>query len=88
MEDEKVAIYIDGGNLYHKLKDLKVPNTTDFNYYGLCEYLARGRKIVVHRYYVGVVRAKKDDKKGQRLRKAQLVGTHFFVNFVYTLMDM
>jgi len=26
----RVAIYIDGSNLYHKLKDLKIEKTTEF----------------------------------------------------------
>lgn len=68
---ERVAIYIDGSNLYHKLKDISVPNTTYFNYKEFCSWLARDREIISLRYYVGVVRAKEEDKRGQRLRQQQ-----------------
>jgi len=68
---ERVAIYIDGSNLYHKLKDLGVPNTTSFNYSGLCDKLARGREVISYRYYVGAIRAKVGDAKGQQLRANQ-----------------
>ncbi|MFA5359013.1 MAG: NYN domain-containing protein [Patescibacteria group bacterium] len=70
-EKEKIAIYIDGGNLYFKLKELKIEHTTDFDYKGLCDYLARGREVVSYRYYVGTIRAGKDDKRGQKLRAGQ-----------------
>jgi len=69
---ERVAIFIDGSNLYHKLKELQVPNTTDFNYKGLCKKLARDREIISCRYYVGAIRAKEGDRKGQSLRANQL----------------
>jgi len=67
-----VAVFIDGSNLYHKLKDLHIPNTLNFDYKKLCEKLARGRDIISCRYYVGVIRAKNDDLKGQKLRANQL----------------
>ena len=69
---ERVAIYIDGNNFYHKLKDLKVPNTVNFNYLEFCNKLARGRNVVSYRYYVGAIRAKEGDIKGQQLRTGQL----------------
>jgi len=69
--NKRAAVYIDGSNLYHKLKDLKVENSTNFDYQGFCRLLARNRKIVSCRYYVGVVRAKENDAKGQKMRIAQ-----------------
>lgn len=71
IKQKRVAIYIDGSNLYYKLRDLDVPNITYFNYCGLAEWLARNRTIISKRYYVGVVRAKEDDERGQVLRKNQ-----------------
>lgn len=68
---KKVAIYIDGSNLYNKLKELKIPNTTEFDYLGLCKFLSRNRKIISCRYYVGVVRVKENNPKGQELRMRQ-----------------
>lgn len=70
--NERVAVFIDGSNLYHKLKDLKIPNTINFSYAGLCKKLARDREIISCRYYVGAIRARDDDKKGQSLRANQL----------------
>jgi len=73
MKDGKirVAIYIDGSNLYHKLKDFGVIKTSKFNYLALCNFLAGDRKIIPCRYYVGVVRAKDDDKFAQAMRSEQ-----------------
>ncbi len=68
----RVAVFIDGSNLYHKLKDLQVSNTINFDYIGLCNKLARDRKIISCRYYVGAIRAKEGDDKGQNLRANQL----------------
>lgn len=70
--NEKVVFFIDGSNLYHKLKDLQITNTSDFNYEGLCQKLARDREIVSRCYYVGAIRAKENDAKGQDLRANQL----------------
>ncbi len=74
MENEKrVAVYIDGSNFYFKLrsKEIDFSNITRFNYRGFAKWLAQDRKIVSNRYYVGVVRAGENNKKGQELRKEQ-----------------
>ncbi|MFQ5493726.1 MAG: NYN domain-containing protein [Candidatus Dojkabacteria bacterium] len=71
MEKEKVLAIIDGSNLYHKLKDLEIQSTGKFDYRGLIGWLARDRKVVSVTYYVGAVRTKRSDKKGQQLRKGQ-----------------
>jgi len=71
-KSKRVAIYIDGSNLYHKLRDLDISNATYFDYGGLAKWLARERKIISKRYYIGVIRAKESDKKGQILRKNQI----------------
>ena len=68
---EKVAVYIDGSNLYYKLKDLKVENTTEFSYKGLSDFLSRERQIVSIRYYVGVVKVKNDSIKASSMRQEQ-----------------
>lgn len=69
---QKIAIYIDGSNLYFKLKNLKIPNISQFNYQGLCEHLADKREIISCNYYVGVIKAKSNDIKGQHMREGQL----------------
>lgn len=71
MPNEKVAVFIDGSNLYHKLKELEIEHSTEFDYLGLCQKLARGRSIIFLGYYVGVVRAKANHAKSQALRKDQ-----------------
>lgn len=68
----RVAVFIDGGNFYHKLKDLKIKNKSQFGYRQLAEWLARDRALVYAGYYIGVVRAKPDDAKGQALRAGQV----------------
>lgn len=69
--NNRAAVFIDGSNLYHKLKDLKIKNTTKFDYFSLCKFLARNRKLTSHRYYVGIIRAKENDEIGQKKRQAQ-----------------
>lgn len=68
---KKAAVYFDGSNFYYKLRELEIPNITYFNYSKFSEWLARDRKIISKRYYVGVVRAKEGNEKGQQLRKEQ-----------------
>jgi uncharacterized LabA/DUF88 family protein len=70
-KQKRVAIYIDGSNFFYKLRDLEIQSTTYFNYGGLSSWLARNRTIISKRYYIGVVRAKENDEKGQILRKNQ-----------------
>ena len=70
---KKVAIYIDGSNLYYKLKDLDIKNITYFHYGNLSQYLAgENRMIVAKRYYIGSVRAKGGDKKAIRMQENQV----------------
>ncbi len=68
----RVAVFIDGGNFYHKLKELNIKNKSRFAYRQLAEWLAHDRTLVYAGYYIGVVRAKPDDVKGQRLRAGQV----------------
>ena len=69
---KRVVVYIDGGNLYHKLKDLKIPNTLKFKYVEFCKLLAQDNNLVSMRYYVGVIRVKGDNPKGEKMRKNQI----------------
>lgn len=70
---ERVFIIIDGNNFYHRLKETiqSEARLLDFRYRDFADWLARGREIIQKKYYVGVVRAKLDDKKGQRMRSDQ-----------------
>lgn len=70
---ERVSIYFDGSNFYHKLKskEINVKNTSKFDYAGFAKWLAGEREIVSVRYYVGVVKDKTTDKKVQKLIQEQ-----------------
>lgn len=70
-EKQRVAVFIDGSNFYYKLKSLSTKNITYFDYGGLSQWLAKDRDIVAKTYFIGVVRAKGDDVKGQILRRNQ-----------------
>lgn len=71
---KRVAIFIDGSNFYFKVRSL-VSEKTDFvhfNYKAFMQNLAgQGTDIVFAGYYVGVVRAKNDDRKAKLLRSSQ-----------------
>lgn len=70
---ERVLIIIDGNNFYHRLKETfrSEAKLLDFHYEDFAHWLARDRKIIQKKYCVGVVRAKPDDEKGQRMRSDQ-----------------
>ncbi len=71
-KEERVAIFIDGSNLFYKLRDLGIPNLSYFGYGDLASWLSDGRRLVSKKYYVGVVRAREGDEKAQALRKRQI----------------
>lgn len=62
------------------MKSLGIKNLSKYNYRGLCEYLAGERLIVATGYYVGVVRAKFGDEKGQKMRLAQRKLFNYLLN--------
>jgi len=82
MKNQRVAIYYDGSNFYHKLRGLGVTNATYFDYYGFSLWLAKKRKIISNRYYVGIVRAEKKNKKAQKMRSAQQKLFYFLLQFL------
>lgn len=69
---ERVAIYIDGSNLYHKLKEIGIENSAYFKYSEFSKMIARGKRIVAERYYVGVVRAQEGNQKSKHLQENQV----------------
>ena len=73
MSKERVLILIDGSNFYFSLKKLGLPKykITEFNFGKFVQWLANGRQVTGRNYYVGVVRAKPNDNKGQELRRDQ-----------------
>lgn len=70
MPTERIAILVDGSNMYHYLRELKVTGLADFDYKAFAQFLARDRTIVSSTYYVGKVRSK-GDTKSEELRSGQ-----------------
>lgn len=70
---EKVAIYIDGSNFYHYLKDKEIsfPKGAKFNFKAFAEFLANGRNCISKRYYTGIFRNIDDTEKSKTLVKGQ-----------------
>lgn len=69
---ERIIVYIDGSNLYFKLKKLLIRDTSQFNYRGLAQYLTTGKLITEINYYVGVVQPKRNDDQAHKIYKGQL----------------
>lgn len=74
---ERVAIFIDGSNLYYRLRapEFELPNLTHYDYAGLAHYLADGRQITFKGYYVGVVRVNPKSphkEKAEQMRQQQV----------------
>ena len=71
--EEKVVIFLDGSNFYHRLKDpeLDFKQLLGFNYKGFADWLAHGRKIVDCIYYVALVRKEVGNVKSEELVKDQ-----------------
>lgn len=74
---ERVAVFIDGSNLYYRLRapEFELPNLTYYDYAALAAYLAEGRDITCRGYYVGAVKVdpKSPDKKKAEAMQAQQV---------------
>lgn len=67
MNNNRAAIFIDGGNLHHlALKKLGIPEL-EFDFEAFIAFLANGRSITPEwkRYYIGTVREKEGDLKSK-----------------------
>lgn len=70
MTTERIAILVDGSNLYHYLRELKLTGLAEFDYQAFAKFLAHGRTVVSATYYIGKVRSR-GDAKGEELRRWQ-----------------
>lgn len=72
-QNARVAVFIDGSNFYHRLKDPEIgfEEVTYFHYRAFAEWLARGRDLVYCGYYVGTVREEVGNPKSIELRRRQ-----------------
>jgi len=69
---KRAFVFIDGGNFYLKLKDLTSRldgkySLLDFNFRKFAEWLAQPNELIGVRYYLGVVRRRKNDSKSEEL---------------------
>lgn len=72
-KDERILVYIDGGNLYRKIKEKAsgIEKGQKFCHSSLVHHLARGRELVTKRYYVGIVRDVDNTEKSKTLVQSQ-----------------
>ena len=70
MPTDRIIILVDGSNLYHYLRELKLTGLAEFDYKAFAQFLARGRIVVSSTYYIGKVRSH-GDEKGEELRRWQ-----------------
>ena len=71
MEPGRVALFIDGGNLYRHLRRAGVPKGAKFDHSALVEFLLRGRTLVSKTYYIGAVRNYDHTLKSQQMVESQ-----------------
>ncbi len=68
---ERVAIFIDGGNLYRLLKEHNLVPKRHFDHEALAKHLLRRRKLVSQGYYVGIVRDFDGSEKSKKMVESQ-----------------
>jgi len=70
---EKVAVYIDGSNFYHYLKDEEIsfPKGVKFDFKAFVDFLVNNRNCISKRYYTGIFRNVDNSTKSQDLVKGQ-----------------
>jgi len=69
---ERVYIYIDGGNLYHNLKQTG-HSSMNFDFKKFVEFFVGERKLEGIRYYIGQIKPIDGDEKSQNLHKHQQI---------------
>jgi uncharacterized LabA/DUF88 family protein len=68
---ERVAVFIDGGNLYRSLKEHGILPGKRFDYAEIVSLLLRGRTLVSKTYYIGIVRNYDKTPESQKLVESQ-----------------
>lgn len=67
----RIAVFIDGSNLYSKLKATDIKHTSKFQYWNFILYLTRNVQPVYVGYYVGQIRKEDNNPKSGMLYKNQ-----------------
>lgn len=72
-DKEKVAVYIDGSNFYHYLKDEEIsfPKGIKFDFKAFVDFLVNDRNCISKRYYTGIFRNIDNSPKSQELVRGQ-----------------
>jgi len=69
---ERIAVYIDGGNTYRRLKELGIPEKlARIDYSAFIQHLIGERVLVSKRYYIGIVRNVDGSEKAEKMVKGQ-----------------
>ena len=70
---EKVAVYIDGSNFYHYLKDKEIDLSkgVKFDFKAFVDFLVDGRDCVSKRYYTGIFKNIDGTQKSTELVRGQ-----------------
>jgi uncharacterized LabA/DUF88 family protein len=76
MKQARAIIFIDGSNLYFKLRDLKLHQLLSFDFSKFASFLARKDSIVMATYYVGAVRTDGSEKTTTMLANQQRLFAH------------
>ena len=73
LKDERILVYIDGGNLYRKVREKTsgIEKGQKLCHSSLVRHLTRGRGLVAKRYYVGIVRDVDNTEKSKTLVHSQ-----------------
>lgn len=74
MKDERgdrIAVFIDGGNFYQRIKELDLLKSGKFSYSAFAKHLAHGRTITSTKYYIGIVRDHDHTERSKKLVESQ-----------------
>jgi uncharacterized LabA/DUF88 family protein len=68
MTEERVMVFIDGGNFYHGMKEMLhrttgFPASTPFNFYKFARLLAKNRRLIRLYYYTGIRNERENPEK-------------------------
>jgi len=84
-------VIIDGSNLYHKLRSLDLSKLHQFDYFGFCQSLTKGSKLIQLYFCIGKIHAKQQDAKARKMMAKQqslvtrLQKQDFIIQFGYLL---
>ncbi len=87
----KSIFIIDGSNFYYKLKELKIPHLSSFDYNLFVSKITRFTNLQAKYYCIGKIRAKQEDKKARKMMATQqslvtnLQKHGFIIQFGYLL---